>query len=189
MALGRRSARVGVALALVTSLAMGGSAHAAVEPTATKNPYGEVRTAVKFLSIAYTYKTAWFAMGNCGPSIGQRDRAYAAQALDAVLTKVCIAPETDADKTSFTPLSGRVLGARALPGGVTALKVRLTIRYGSVGHKSVDGTLDLSVRMSHGRHGWKAVGVAMPGAFGPTRYCVDSPAAAMHCDIYPPGSY
>jgi hypothetical protein len=174
---------------MLTSLVMGGSAYAAAAPTPAKNPDGEVLTAVNFLRIAYTYKTAWFAAGNCGPSIGERDKTYTAQALDTVLTKVCIAPETDADKTSFTPLSGRELSAKALPGGVSALTIRLTIKYGSLRHKAIDGNLTLSVRMSEGKNGWKAVGVALPGAFGPTKYCVDSPAAAEHCNIYPPGSY
>jgi hypothetical protein len=183
----RRFAVIGVLLAMFVSLTSG-SAQATVRNTPSKNTAGEVKTGVEFLSIAYTWKTAWYAGGHCGPSIGKRDKVYTAQALDTILTKVCIAPETDANTTSFTPLSGQELSAKALPGKVIALKIKLTIKYGNVGNKATVGTLTTSVRVSHGKNGWKAVGVALPGASGPTKYCVDSPAAAMHCNIYPPGS-
>jgi hypothetical protein len=184
----RRLASAGVAVAMLFGLGFGGSAHAATRTRSTKNPYSEIQTAVSFLGIAYTWKTAWFAGGHCGPSIGERDKALTGQPLDKILTRVCLGPETDADKASWTPLYGQKLGTQALPGDVKALKIKLTIRYGYTGHKSTDGSLDMNVRMRKGADGWKVVGVYLPEAEGPSQYCVDSPAAHAECKIYPPGT-
>lgn len=167
----------------------------AATPGAAASPLsphpGAFRVADRFLEIAYTWKGAAFAKGKFA-SLQRRERAQAQTStrLDAALHGVAISPETDVDTTVDTTGPGHVTRQRALSGGVIAYTISLPVTQKIVGGTgSASGyhvVARVNVKVRSGR--WEAVGTSLPGATGPARYCVDSPAATQHCDIYPPGS-
>jgi disulfide bond formation protein DsbB len=173
----RRLGATSVALALMVGGSWGGVAHASTATPSAGPPLRSLQTVQQFLRIAYTWKEVWY---HGEPSIGKRDAPYTATVLDEVLKHVVIGPETDANKTNWIVGTTKEVSSTHKAGGVIAYEVAVRI----------DGsfTVDAYAHVKKIGGVWKTVGAYLPTAAGPTRYCVDSPAAASYCRIYPPGS-
>jgi hypothetical protein len=185
MAIWQKISGAAMAAIMVVGLAAGGTVTASPTGDAPRTQPSVMQTADSFLDIAYTWKASWF--GTHYPSIGTRDVAYSSSRLDGILKNVIIGPETDANVTSWTPKGGRELSRRSLSDGTVALAVRLAVGVSDPGGSGTFRvTNHLHLKQVDGK--WKVFGSRLPGAQGPSKWCVNSPAASAFCSIFPAGS-